>query len=147
MPKEPAAAASKVCEVCEERKDVSEYKISRDGAYYPTCWTCFVEHSRLNDIAFWKDKRNRKCGVCKESVPLSLYAKDSYGIPFRNCKSCDTENAERAYYARIAAKRKDDGAEIADGSARELSKKCKIIVTAPPSSGTKKASSHKKWRE
>src|SRR5271156_4368526 len=144
MPKE-STGTTKVCAECEETKDVSEFKKSPDGSYYPTCSPCYLEQWRINEIVFWKDKRNRKCGVCKESVPLSLYAKDSHGIPFRNCKSCDTENAERAYYARIAAKRKDDGAEIADGGARELSKKCKIIVTAAaPSSGTKKASSHKK---
>ena len=60
---------------------------------------------------FIRDKNTRRCGICTEIVPLSLYAKDSHGIPYKNCRTCNNEKSTREFLERRDAKAKAGGAK------------------------------------
>ena len=109
------------CVECGQAKDLTNFKQAVDGSYYPNCSDCFLVQWRADQLKFWEGKNTRRCGICLEAVPLSLYAKDAYGIPYKNCRACFAERSEREYFERkaireaatanVAAGRKDDNAK------------------------------------
>jgi hypothetical protein len=88
---------TKQCNVCNEAKDVADFKPDADGNLYSNCTACFLAQWRTNAREFWSNQSRRKCAMCEDFVPLTLYAKDRYGIPYKNCKSCFGAKFEREY--------------------------------------------------
>src|SRR3981189_1930872 len=86
-----------------------EVRQTSDGASYNNCKDCFLDVWRTDQLEFWADKNTRRCGICTEVVPLALYARDTHGIPYRNCRSCYSEKTAREYTERKNAKAKAGG--------------------------------------
>src|SRR3981189_1793041 len=100
---------TKECDTCNNVKDVGEFNKTTDGACYNNCKDCFLDVWRKNQLEFWTDKNTRRCGICCDVVPLALYARDAHRIPYRNCRSCYSEETTREYTERQNAKAKAGG--------------------------------------
>src|SRR6266699_1973608 len=96
----------KICDVCNVSKSIQEFRQKDDGTIYPSCTVCFLDAWRADQIMFWSNKMSRKCTMCHDVVPLSLYSRDAFGIPYKTCRACFDAKLTREYFEKRNAKAK-----------------------------------------
>src|SRR5277367_5146701 len=82
------------CKTCNTLKEKDCFCAKKDGtAYYDDCLECWRGEAKL----FWETKKFRICRCCDEKLPLRLYTRDKYDVPFISCTPCHEKTVAEEY--------------------------------------------------
>src|SRR5277367_716487 len=82
------------CKTCNTLKEKDCFRAKKDGtAYYDNCLECWRGETKL----FWETKKFRICRRCDEKLPLRLFARDKYDVPFTSCTPCHEKTVAEEY--------------------------------------------------
>jgi hypothetical protein len=100
---------SLVCSACHVGKNLDSFRRDKEGNFYANCSDCFLAKWRQDQLDFWKDKCNKRCADCNETVPVANFTKDRRGLYFKSCRACFSAKykAERAKENAIAGSAND----------------------------------------
>src|SRR5277367_4293419 len=87
---------------CNTLKEKDCFRARKDGtAYYDNFLECWRGKAKL----FWETKKFRVCRRCDENLPLRLFARDKYDVPFTSCTPCHEKSCtpchEKSEYRKL----------------------------------------------